>query len=318
MRTRSLLKPRAAATLALVEPALRGNGLAVHDFRVAARSLRAGLRTLPRRPGSPALLRTRRVLQIAIRALADTRDRDVGRSILLKRPSATPEQAAFRRRVLGLAESDRRVALARCIESWPRGLDACLIRLLTRAEPSVETVIRRARAEAFRQRGRALALLATLGRRYAPIRLHDLRRRVRALRYALENLAEVDGAAQRKIASLKPLQGALGDIQDRIVLSRWLSTEAARFRRSDPALARELRGAAADARGRSQEAHRRFLALTPGRILDRLALHVDAEGDTPLSASVPPRRRPRSSAKSHGDRSVRREGPRASMRRRRP
>lgn len=318
MRTRSLLKPRAAAALALVEPALRGHVLAVHDFRVAARSLRAGLRTLPRRPESPALLRTRRTLQIAIRSLADARDRDVGRSILLKRPQATPEQALFRRRVLGLAESDRRMALARCVEAWPPGLDACLIGLLTRDEPSVDTVIRRTRAEAFRQRGRALALLAALGRRYDPIRLHDLRRRVRSLRYALETLAEVDQGAQSKIAILKPLQSALGDIQDRIVLSRWLAAEAVRFRRSDPALAVGLRGAAAEAKERSREAHQRFLALSPGRVLDHLALHVDGSGDTPLSASVLPRRRPRSSARPREDGSARREEPRESTRTRRP
>ena len=46
MKTRSLLRPRAAAVLALVERALLGEVEAVHDFRVAARSLRAALRTL--------------------------------------------------------------------------------------------------------------------------------------------------------------------------------------------------------------------------------------------------------------------------------
>jgi CHAD domain-containing protein len=317
LRTRSLLKPRAAAALALVEPALRGNVLAVHDFRVAARSLRAGLRTLPRRPESATLLRTRRTLQIAIRSLADPRDRDVGRALLLKQPSTTPELADLRRRLLGLAESDRRMALARCAEGWPAGLHACLIDLLTRAEPSVETVIQRTRVEAFRQRGRAIALLAALGRRYDAIRLHDLRRRVRSLRYALEILAEVDRAAPPKLALLKPLQSALGDIQDRIVLSRWLSSQAARFRRSDPPLASHLRDAAFEARERSKEAHRRFLALSPARVLERLALHVDAEEGTPLSASVPPNHHPQSTARPRGDGSARRAGSRESTRTRR-
>lgn len=226
------------------------------------------------------------MLQVSIRALADTRDRDVGRALLLRKKGVTPEQAAFRRRVLGLAESDRRVALARCADAWPRTLGARLIALLSRAEPSLDAVLRRTRAEAFRQRGQSLTRISTLGRRFDPVRLHELRRRIRSLRYALESLAEVDAAASAKVTRLKPLQGALGDIQDRIVLSRWLAGHARRFRRSDPTLARDLRAAAMEARAHSQEAHRRFLALNPRAVLDRLALHVDTAAEAPLSSSV--------------------------------
>lgn len=283
MRTRSLLRPRVGAVLALVDPALWGGVDDVHDFRVAARSLRAALRTLARKRRG-LVEKTRKALQQATRSLADARDRDVGRSLLARRPAPTPEAAALRRRLTGLSESERRLGLARAAALWPATLDRRLIDLLERGEASVGTVIRRTRAEAWQQRRRAIETLKGLGRRYDPARLHDLRRRVRSLRYAIEVLAEVDSGAEARVIQLKPLQSALGDIQDRIVLSRWLAGLAPRFRRSDPALARVLREEAALYRAQSMKAHATFLALKPAQVLERLALHVDAHAE-----AAPPR-----------------------------
>lgn len=284
MRTRSLLQPRVGAVLALVDPAHRGETEAVHDFRVASRSLRAALRTLATRRKGRLVQRARRALRTATRSLANARDRDVGRQLLMKRAATTPEEKAFRRRVVGLSESDRRVALARCVAGWPKDLDGLLIRLLDRGETSVDTVIRRSRAEAWSQRRRAIDLLQSLGRRYDAFALHDLRRRVRSLRYAIEVLAEVDSSAQARVVRLKPLQSALGDIQDRIVLSRWLGARASRFRRSDPTLGAALRRESARFKAQSRQAHRGFLRLKPVRVLERLALHVDPHSQAPVKS----------------------------------
>ena len=281
MRTRSLLRPRVGAVLALVDPALSGHVLGVHDFRVAARSLRAALRTLSRRPDTALVRRTKRALRTAIRSLADVRDRDVGRSLILRLPPGPTIEAGLKRRVLGLAESDRRVALAYCASHWPESLDRLLIDLMKRGEPSVDTVIRRTRAEAWRQRRRAIDLIDALGRRYDPVRLHELRRRVRALRYAIEVLSEVDTVAHVRVIQIKPLQGALGDAQDRIVLSRWLLALGARFRRSDPGLSRALRRQAKALRAQSMQAHATFLKLKPKAVLEKLALHVDPSSESP-------------------------------------
>lgn len=278
MRTRSLLRPRVGAVLALVDPALWGGVDDVHDFRVAARSLRAALRTLARKRRG-FVEKTRRALQRATRSLADARDRDVGRSLLARRPAPTPEAAALRRRLTGLAESERRLGLARAATLWPAALDRRLIDLLEHGEASVETVIRRTRAEAWQHRRRAIETLKALGHRYDPARLHELRRRVRSLRYAIEVLAEVDSGAGARVIQLKPLQSALGDIQDRIVLSHWLAGLAPRFRRTDPSLARALRAEAAAYRAQSMEAHAAFLKLKPAQVLERLALHVDARSE---------------------------------------
>lgn len=278
--------------LALEDRAFAGHAASVHDFRVAARSLRAALRTLTRRPGAPFVEKTRRTLQGVTRALADVRDRDVGRSLLTKLPAGSPQESALRRRLLGLSDSDRRLALSRSPSRWPRRLDGLLIKLLEWKEPHLDTIIRRTRAEAWQQRRRALAILGSLGRRYDPARLHELRRRIRSLRYAIEVLAEVDSGARARVAQVKPLQSALGDAQDRIVLSQWLTLKAIPFRRADRGLSLALRQEAAHFRAQSIAAHAAFLKLKPRNVLDRLALHVDPSQEPP-----PPKRpvRPRRS-----------------------
>jgi len=275
LRTRSLLRPRVGAVLALVDPVHRGFVESVHDFRVAGRSLRAALRTLTRRPDAALVRRTRKGLHAAIRVLANVRDRDVGRSQVMKLAARSSLDPALKRRILGLSDSARRLALIRSETHWPESLGHDLVALLRRDEPSVEKVIRRTRAEAWRQRRRALLILKRLGRRYSPAPLHALRRRIRGLRYAIEVLAEVDSGANARVIQLKPLQEALGDAQDRIVLSRWLLAQAARFRRADPGLSLALRDLALHFRAQSIRAHAAFLKLKPKRLLERLALHVD-------------------------------------------
>jgi len=275
LRTRSLLRPRVGAVLALVDPALGGHVGSVHDFRVAARSLRAALRTLTRRPDSSLVLRTGEALRSSIRALADVRDRDVGHLLLTRLRDETKADLALQRRVAGLCERDRRVARTLSFALWPRKLDRLLIDLLRQEEPSLRVIIRRARAEAWRQRRRALDLIRRLGRRFNPEDLHQVRRRVRGLRYALEILAEVDSVAHTRVALLKPVQSALGDGQDRIVLSTWLKGQATRLRRTDAALTSELRREAAHFRRQSRESHAAFLKLRPREVLESLSLHVD-------------------------------------------
>jgi CHAD domain-containing protein len=281
------------AALALVDPALRGDTEGVHDFRVAARSLRAALRTLTRRPHGSAVRKTRRTLRIAIRALATVRDRDVSRSLLAKLPAAEPRGEAFRRRTLALSDHDRRVALVLARRRWPKDLDRRLVDLLLQKEATVKTIILRSRAEAWQRRRQSIDIVEALGRRYVPRRLHELRIRVRRLRYAIEILAEVDSAAQARVLQLKPLQSALGDAQDLIVLSQWLARQATRLRRSDSALSKALRSEAGRFRAQSIQAHDAFLRLRPKDLLERLALHVDSSrGFAPSATSLGPHRPP--------------------------
>ncbi len=289
MRTRSLLQPRVGAVLALVDPAQGGQVESIHDFRVAARSLRAAVRLLTRRPGASAVSKSRRALRKAIRALADVRDRDVGHALISESGTRTKAEAELRSRLLELAVADRGAALARSLAEWPRGLDRRLIALLTGRQPSLDVLMRRIRAEAWRQRRDALDLVQSLGRRFAPDRLHELRIRIRRLRYALELLAELDLGAEPRLLLLKPLQSALGDAQDRMVLSRWLARKSVSHRRNDPGLATQLRKAAGRSRAEAVKAHARFLRLRPGEVLERLALHVDPF-DSPGAAHAKPRR----------------------------
>lgn len=281
LRTRSLLQPRIGAVLALVERAHWGDTEGVHDFRVASRSLRAALRTLAKGREGRLVRKARRSLGRATSSLADPRDRDVGRVLLSKGDSETVEQRAFKRRVIGISESERRLALAKCAAEWPKDLNRLLIRLLDRRETSVGTVIQRSRAEAWSERRGAIDILEALGRRFDAVALHDMRKRVRSLRYAIEVLAEVDSTAQARVIRLKPLQSALGNIQDHIVFSRWLASQASRFRRKDPRLSAWLRRESARSKARSMKAHKEFLALQPAKILEKLALHVDPHTEAP-------------------------------------
>lgn len=275
LRTRSLLQPRVGAVLALVDPAHGGHVQSVHDFRVAARSLRAALRILTRRPESVLVLNTREALGQSIRSLADVRDRDVGHALLARLPAETQSQTALKRRASSLCESDRQRGLAHCLAIWPRRLDRLLVGLLERKEPPLKVIIRRARAEAWQQRRRAIDMITALGRRYDPERLHQLRIRIRRVRYALEVLAEVDLSAHPRLVLLKPLQSGLGVGQDRIVLSDWLNQKAAEFRWTDASVASYLRREAAGYRAQAALSHRAFLKLRPREALESLALHVD-------------------------------------------
>ena len=284
LRTRSLLQPRVGALLSLVDPALGGQEECVHDFRVAARSLRASLQTLIRGPHTTLVGKTDLALRRAIRALADVRDRDVGRSLILKMRANSEPASALKRRVLGLCESDRRLALARSERRWPRKLDRLLTELLHRGEPGLQVIIRRARADAWRQRGCSLDLIRSLGRRYDPGRLHDLRIRIRRLRYALEVLAEVDRGAKLRLIVLKPIQSALGNGQDHVVVSGWLRAYATRFRRSDTALASALDREAVRFDALSRDSHATFLRLRAKGILEGLAMHVDPFSEAPQPA----------------------------------
>jgi CHAD domain-containing protein len=294
--------------LALVDPAQRGLVEGVHDFRVAARSLRAALRTLTRSADAKLVERVKGSLRVAIRTLADVRDRDVGRSLILKLKSGSAIDPGLKRRILGLSDSDRRVALVRSETRWPKKLDRQLVALLRQGEASVEKVIRRTRAEAWRQRRRAIGILDALGPRYSPVLLHDLRRRIRGLRYALEVLAEVDSGAHARVLQLKPLQSALGDSQDLIVLSRWLAGQATRFRRADPGLSKALRQQASHFRAQSIRAHASFLKLRPRGVLARLALHVDPHSESPPPENGQSPLHPRATATTRAGRSGRRAG----------
>jgi CHAD domain-containing protein len=272
------VKPRVATVLALEDSAILGRIDFVHEFRVATRSLRAALRTLSRPADSRLVRKTRESLQVATRALAESRDRDVGRVLLFRLPRGTEKEAALKKQALALSDRERAKAHLNGLSLWPLKLDQRLITLLKRRQSRLSSIIRRTRADAWQQRRRALSDLQKLGRRFDAVGLHDVRRRVRSLRYAVELLAEIDASARARVAQLKPLQSTLGDIQDRMVLSSWLASQATRFRRSDPALSRYLSRQSGEFRRQSMKVHADFLKLRPKDLLQTLALHIDEKG----------------------------------------
>jgi CHAD domain-containing protein len=278
LKVRSLVKPRVATVLALEDSAILGRIDFVHEFRVATRSLRAALLTLSRPEDARLVRKTRKSLQVATRALAESRDRDVGRVLLFRLPRGTETEAALKKQALALSDRERAKSHLSGLSLWPMKLDRRLITLLKRRQASLSSIIRSTRAEAWQQRRRALEVLQKLGRRFDPVGLHDVRRRVRSLRYAVELLAEIDAGARARVAQLKPLQSMLGDIQDRMVLSNWLARQATRIKRSDPPFAHYLSRQSAEFRRQSMKVHADFLKLRPKDLLQTLALHIDEKG----------------------------------------
>ena len=55
------------------------------------------------------------------------------------KPWESPDFSERKRRILGLSDSDRRMALIRSETGWPKKLDGHLIALLSRGAASVKT-----------------------------------------------------------------------------------------------------------------------------------------------------------------------------------
>jgi CHAD domain-containing protein len=219
---------------------------AVHDLRVACRRLIAAMRLwrdlVPTRP------RPLRALRRLRREAGEARDLEVHVALLRHVLEAFP--AGDRVRWTGLVESlerqtARRLARIAVEVSRPRTrrLMADLVRLTAETPPPVAgipgdgngatslPIIATATIDATLARAnRRAAKAAMRGRRALAIALarpeneslHSARIAVKKWRYALEGLNAVGAAGSAGIARLREFQQVLGDIQDRVTLSRRL------------------------------------------------------------------------------------------------
>jgi CHAD domain-containing protein len=123
-----------------------------------------------------------------------------------------------------------------------------------------------------------LARLDALGDTFDGEALHDLRRRVRRLRYVAEAAADVSGEKGKAPKRLKELQEQLGGIHDAWVLARWLARQAvAADRRQASARAAEARRLEAACLERSRARHRAYVEADPiGTLKQALVLFAPA------------------------------------------
>lgn len=204
--------------------AAAGDGVGVHQARVASRRLREAIPVLSTGlRGSKAGKATRKVRRLT-RALGTVRELDVTLS-LLDGLSATPDVARsaveeVRAIVTGEREARREVMLKR-LESVDHDK-------LGRRLASVSAALEQATAEPWRkalgsrllERSRALvAAMDAAGHMYSPERLHEVRIAAKKLRYGLE-LAFDAGvrAAAPHLRTIKGVQEMLGTLHDLQVL----------------------------------------------------------------------------------------------------
>jgi triphosphatase len=211
------------ATMLAHEPGVRlgEDPEELHDMRVATRRLRAALKlyagVLPRRAG-----RYERDLRHFARAMGDVRDLDVHLEQLSGEASRNGE--VLQEVVVAVLEERR-------VEARRRMLEALDSRRYERLVSNFSGTLRRGRSPAptgpilevapglVRRRYKKVRKAAdALGEDSSPEEFHELRKKGKRLRYALEPLREIYGEPVEKMVKLlKTIQDDLGDHQDLVV-----------------------------------------------------------------------------------------------------
>lgn len=282
-----LLKERLRGLFRHLPHALAGEEEAVHQMRVAGRRLRVALPLLGRNPEGRRTRRALRILRQLTQAAGTSRDLDVCAALfdghVPAGRKAAPAQRTLRTRLrAGRSRSRTRMAEA-LLDLEIARLRRDLRALLARRGEVLFTVVLRLRDAREHRGARVLQALSALGERYDPAALHDLRKRLRKLRYAAELAEAVMAQPTEAPAIFKALQEQLGHIRDNFLSAEWLGRQAAsaHARGQDElgAAATELQAFFLEA---SQTEHRAFLAQGPA---ERVRAGLLAMGPTRSSAA---------------------------------
>jgi CHAD domain-containing protein len=245
----------------------------IHQIRVASRRLRVALPVAAQRPAGRRVRRSLKRLRALTRLAGQGRDLDVSVALFdaeVPRAKAAPTVVRLLRRRLATARDHAHAELAKVLADFDstrlhRDLDLLIARDGTDLD---EAALRL--AEARRRHARvALDELRALGRHFAPMALHAIRRRCRWLRYAAELDCALFAARALAVRRFKSLQEILGKLHDAFVLAEWIAREAASWEaqgKAAPAAAARL--VSAQFRDRAQALHRRFLRRNTADWLD--------------------------------------------------
>ncbi|MBN1607744.1 MAG: CHAD domain-containing protein [Polyangiaceae bacterium] len=215
----------------------------VHDMRVAARRSRLALRTFTRLVGRDRAAALTEELRWIAGLLAETRDWDIVLGRVKKRSDdaaarLAPDDATLRTALGALAQA-RADAHARLVDGLASERYAQLVQSLADTVRDLEQTAsddagggplgdfaaRRMGRAYKRVRSRLREDIQALGTK----RLHDVRSRVRRLRYLVEFFADLGGTSFADVATrLAAAQDALGAAQDAIVAERLLDLLARR------------------------------------------------------------------------------------------
>jgi CHAD domain-containing protein len=167
-------------------------------------------------------------LPILGRAAGAVRDCDALAELLHKNSAALDPETARALIPAYQALADRRVAAMRALTTFlnSRRYQNLLVRLaptLTKTLPPTATILTRAPTllqPVARAAGRAGARLASDS---PPAVFHNLRTRLKRMRYAVEMLDQIAGKRTAKtLKKLRAMQEELGELQDLVTTSAWL------------------------------------------------------------------------------------------------
>jgi CHAD domain-containing protein len=269
--TRLLLERRARALKRHLPAAIDGDGIGVHQARVASRRLREAIPVLAADVKSNKARKAQGKVRKLTRALGVVRELDVTLTVLdeLAAGNTLPRAALeeVRTRVVAERESRRARMLKR--------LEKVKVEKLDRRLESVAEVLQEAATEHWREalaarlakRAKALkGAMAEAGQMYNPERLHQVRIATKKLRYGLEIAGEGGiRSALPPVRQLKKVQDTLGRLHDLQVLQAHVAAVQAL------PVATELpeNGLAAVARALEDQCrhlHGRYVSLTPALV----------------------------------------------------
>jgi CHAD domain-containing protein len=195
----------------------------LHDMRVATRRLRAALKlysdVLPKRAE-----RYERDLRWVARALGEVRDLDVHLQRLSEEASRNGEVLEEVVSLLRERRVEARRGMLEALDSnrYERLIASFSATLRRGRSPTPTSPILETAPDLLRDRYKKVRKSAnTLSEDSPPEHFHELRKKGKRLRYALEPLQEIYGKpAQKMVKLLKKTQDDLGDHQDLIVAAR--------------------------------------------------------------------------------------------------
>jgi CHAD domain-containing protein len=144
------------------------------------------------------------------------------------------------------------------------GLRRNLRRLLRQGAADTTTVLARIVTVRTDEGAALLKGFSQVGERHLPVALHELRRRVRRLRYAAEVEDTVRGEDSRAPALWKRLQDGIGVLHDHHLLASWFEEQArAAEARANADVARAARRERRFFLAEARRLHGEFLATRP-------------------------------------------------------
>ena len=210
---------------------------AVHQARVATRRLRSDLKTLEPLLAPAAITRLRDDLAWFGGMLGAVRDLDVLAERVESRPKQLPKGENAKAAIISILRDDRRTRWLELIEAMGSARYVNLLEALVMAShepPLAEGWAHRRARPIFRKlvqkSWRRTARSATrLDRASSDAALHEVRKRAKRARYAVELGHGLFGKRSRRFAKrLEGIQDVLGELQDTVVAEEYLGSLADR------------------------------------------------------------------------------------------